>query len=126
MTTPDDRRYYKEHEWALLEGEIVTVGITRYAADSLGDVVFVELPEAGGEIAQFAKFGEIESVKAVNDLFTPVGGTIVEVNTAVADAPERVNEDPYTVGWLLKIQLADTAQMDDLMDAAAYDDLTAE
>ena len=126
MTTPDDRKYSEEHEWALVEGSVITVGITRYATDSLGDIVFVELPENGTEVTQFDKFGEIESVKAVNDLFTPVGGKIVEVNSGVIDMPEKVNEDPYTVGWLVKIEVSDQSQLDKLMDAAAYDNLTAE
>lgn len=126
MTTPDDRKYSEEHEWALVEGSVITVGITRYATDSLGDIVFVELPESGTEVAQFDKFGEIESVKAVNDLFTPVGGKIVEVNSGVIDMPEKVNEDPYTVGWLVKIEVSDRSQLDKLMDATAYDNLTAE
>lgn len=126
MTTPDDRKYSVEHEWALVEGSVITVGITRYATDSLGDIVFVELPENGTEVAQFDKFGEIESVKAVSDLFTPVGGKIVEVNSGVMDMPEKVNEDPYTVGWLVKIEVSDQSQLDKLMDATAYDNLTAE
>jgi glycine cleavage system H protein len=126
MTTPDDRRYSDEHEWALVDGNIVTVGVTQFATDSLGDVVYVDLPESGTEIVQFDKFGEIESVKAVSDLFTPVGGKIVEVNTEVTDMPEKVNEDPYSVGWLLKVEVSDASQLDKLMDAAAYDKLTAE
>lgn len=126
MTTPDDRRYSDEHEWALVEGNIVTIGVTQYATDSLGDIVYVDLPKSGTEIVQFDKFGEIESVKAVSDLFTPVGGVIVEVNAEVTDMPEKVNEDPYTVGWLLKIEVSDASQLDKLMDALAYDNLTAE
>lgn len=126
MTTPDDRKYSDEHEWALIDGSVVTIGITQYATTSLGDVVFVELPESGTEVGQFDKFGEIESVKAVSDLFTPVGGTIIEVNTGVVDMPEKVNENPYTVGWLLKIEVSDSSQLDKLMDATAYDNLTAE
>jgi|TARA_B110000263_G_scaffold197008_1_gene175620 glycine cleavage system H protein len=127
MTTPDDRRYSDEHEWALVDGNIVTVGVTQFATDSLGDVVYVDLPESGTEIVQFDKFGEIESVKAVSDLFTPVGGKIVEVNTEVTDMPEKVNEDPYSVGWLLKVEVSDAAsQLEKLIDAAAYDQLTAE
>jgi glycine cleavage system H protein len=127
MTTPDDRRYSDEHEWALVDGNIVTVGVTQFATDSLGDVVYVDLPESGTEIVQFDKFGEIESVKAVSDLFTPVGGKIVEVNTEVTDMQEKVNEDPYSVGWLLKVEVSDAAsQLEKLIDAAAYDQLTAE
>ncbi len=123
---PEDLKYSKEHEWARVEGNTVVVGITQFAAEQLGDVVYVDLPEAGGEIEQFAKFGEIESVKTVSDLFSPVGGKIVEVNDSVKDSPEKVNEDTYGDGWLLKIEIADAAQLDGLMDAAAYESHTAE
>ena len=127
MTTPDDRRYSNEHEWALIDDNIVTVGVTQFATDALGDVVYVDLPESGTEFEQFEKFGEIESVKAVSDLFTPVGGTIVEVNNGVIDMPEKVNEDPYSVGWLLKIEVSDAeSQLEKLMDATAYDRLTSD
>ena len=121
MTTPDDRRYSDEHEWALVDGNIVTVGVTQFATDSLGDVVYVDLPESGTEIVQFDKFGEIESVKAVSDLFSPVGGKIVEVNSEATDRPEAVNEEPYGSGWLIKVEISDTAQLDVLMDAATYE-----
>ena len=127
MTTPDDRRYSNEHEWALVDGNIVTVGVTQFATDSLGDVVYVDLPEVGAEVSQFYKFGEIESVKAVSDLFSPIGGTIVEVNSDLMTMSEKVNEDPYSVGWLIKVEASDAApQLEKLMDAAAYDALTAE
>ncbi|MFP6594660.1 MAG: glycine cleavage system protein GcvH [Dehalococcoidia bacterium] len=127
MTTPDDRRYSDEHEWALVDGNIVTVGVTQFATDSLGDVVYVDLPEVGAEVSQFDKFGEIESVKAVSDLFSPIGGTIVEVNSDLMTMSEKVNEDPYSVGWLIKVEASDAApQLEKLMDAAAYDALTAE
>ena len=127
MTTPDDRRYSDEHEWALVDGSIVTVGVTQVATDSLGDVVSVDLPEVGAEVSQFDKFGEIESVKAVSDLFSPIGGTIVEVNSDLMTMSEKVNEDPYSVGWLIKVEASEaTSQLDKLMDAAAYDALTAE
>jgi len=127
MTTPDDRRYSDEHEWALVDGNIVTVGVTQFATDSLGDVVYVDLPEVGAEVSQFDKFGEIESVKAVSDLFSPVGGTIVEVNSDLMTMSEKVNEDPYSVGWLIKVEASDAApQLEKLMDATAYDALTAE
>jgi glycine cleavage system H protein len=127
MATPDDRRYSDEHEWALFDGSIVTVGVTQFATDSLGDVVYVDLPEVGAKVAQFDKFGEIESVKAVSDLFSPIGGTIVEVNSDLLTMSEKVNQDPYSVGWLIKIEASDAAsQLDELMDAAAYDALTAE
>ena len=127
MTTPDDRKYSDEHEWALVDGNIVTVGVTQFATDSLGDVVYVDLPEVGAEVSQFDKFGEIESVKAVSDLFSPIGGTIVEVNSDLMTMSEKVNEDPYSVGWLIKVETSDApSQLEKLMDAAAYDALTAE
>ncbi len=123
---PTDLKYSKEHEWARVDGNTVVVGITQFAADQLGDVVYVDLPAAGTDIAQFGKFGEIESVKTVSDLFSPVGGKIIEVNDAVKDSPEKVNEDTYGNGWLLKIEITDSAQLDTLMDAAGYESLTAE
>lgn len=123
---PADLKYSKEHEWARVDGNTVVVGITQFAADQLGDVVYVDLPTAGTDLEQFAKFGEIESVKTVSDLFTPVGGKILEVNDAVKDSPEKVNEDTYGDGWLLKIEISDASQLDSLMDAAGYESLTAE
>lgn len=124
--TPDDRKYSKEHEWARVDGNVATVGITEFAAESLGDVVFVDLPEVGSTIEQFNKFGEIESVKAVSDLFSPVSGTITERNDSAIDDPETVNKSPYDEGWLLKIELSTLLELDDLMSAGAYDQLTAE
>ena len=127
--TPDDRKYSKEHEWALVDGAgdgIATIGITMFATESLGDVVFVDLPDVGSEVSQFGKFGEIESVKTVSDLFSPVSGTIVEKNDAVIDSPEIVNGGPYDGGWLLRVKLADTSELDGLMSASEYDVLTAE
>ncbi len=124
--TPDDRRYSKEHEWTQLDGSVATIGITQFATQSLGDVVFVDLPEVGSAVIQFGKFGEIESVKAVSDLFSPVSGTIVERNDAVVDSPEIVNGAPYDGGWLLKVELADVSELDGLMSASEYDALTAE
>ncbi len=123
---PENLKYSKEHEWARVEGSTVVVGITQFAAEQLGDVVYVDLPEAGSDIEQFGKFGEIESVKTVSDLFSPVGGKIVEVNDSVKDSPEKVNEDTYGEGWLLKIEISDPGQLDALMDAAGYESLTAE
>jgi len=124
--TPDDRKYSKEHEWARVDGNVATVGITKFAAESLGDVVFVDLPEVGSTIEQFNKFGEIESVKAVSDLCSPVSGTITERNDSAIDDPETVNKSPYDEGWLLKIELSTLSGLDDLMSAGAYDQLTAE
>ncbi len=117
---PDDLKYSKEHEWVRVDGNIAEVGITVFAQESLGDVVFVELPAAGSEVTQFEKFGEIESVKAVSDLFSPVGGKIVEVNESMADSPEVVNEEPYGSGWLIKVALSDMGQLDELMDSETY------
>lgn len=118
---PGELKYSKEHEWVRMSGNIAEVGVTVFAQESLGDVVFVDLPEAGTDVEQFAKFGEIESVKAVSDLFSPVGGKIVEVNSEATDRPEAVNEEPYGSGWLIKVEISDTAQLDELMDAATYE-----
>jgi glycine cleavage system H protein len=118
---PEELKYSKEHEWVRMNGSIAEVGVTVFAQESLGDVVFVDLPEAGTEVEQFAKFGEIESVKAVSDLFSPVGGKIVEVNSEATDRPEAVNEEPYGSGWLIKVEISDTAQLDVLMDATTYE-----
>ena len=123
---PADLRYTKEHEWVRVDGDVATIGITQHAADQLGDIVFVELPNAGRALEQFATFGVVESVKAVSDLFAPVGGEVVESNGALAAAPEVVNSDPYGAGWMLRIRLADAAQVDALLDAAAYEALVAE
>ena len=118
---PEDLKYSKEHEWVRVNGNIAEIGITVFAQESLGDVVFVDLPAVGSEVEQFAKFGEIESVKAVSDLFSPVGGTIVEVNDSATDSPEVVNDDTYGSGWLIKVELSNTAQLDELMDATTYE-----
>jgi glycine cleavage system H protein len=123
---PADLRYTKEHEWVRVEGDVATIGITQHAADQLGDIVFVELPEAGRAVEQFAAFGVVESVKAVSDLFAPVGGEVVETNGALASTPEVVNSDPYGAGWMLRIRLTDTSQVDALLDPAAYEALVAE
>ncbi len=119
--TPDDRRYSRDHEWVLLDGDIATVGITHFAAESLGDVVFVDLPDSGASVGQFEKFGEIESVKAVSDLLSPLSGTVVECNGTAIDNPETVNQAPYAGGWLVKIRLSDMSELDALLDADGYD-----
>lgn len=126
MSTPQDLKYSKEHEWVRVEGDVGTVGITQFAVSSLGDVVFVELPEVGDDFDQDAVFGSVESTKAVSDLFSPIAGEIVEINEALEDAPESVNGDCYGEGWIMKIKISDPSQLDGLMDAAAYDALTAE
>ena len=123
---PADLRYTKEHEWVRLEGDVATVGITAHAADQLGDIVFVELPAVGTTLAQLATFGVVESVKAVSDLFAPVGGEVVEVNEALAAGPEVVNSDPYGAGWFIKIRPTDAGELDSLLDDAAYTKVTEE
>lgn len=123
MDIPDDLRYSKDHEWARLEGDRVRIGITDYAQDALGDVVFVDLPAAGGRVERNASFGEVESTKSVSDLYAPVSGTVVEVNVDLADDPERLNDDPYGEGWICIVEPDDVAQLDELLDAAAYRDL---
>ena len=118
---PDDRRYYREHEWARLEdGTTAVIGITDYAAEELGEVVFVQLPAPGASVAQFERFGEIESVKAISELFSPVGGEVVAVNEDLLLRPELVNQSPFIEGWMLRIRLTEPGEMDKLMDAAAY------
>lgn len=123
---PDDLRYTKEHEWVRLVGDVATIGISAHAADQLGDIVFVELPAVGTTVEQLAPFGVVESVKAVSDLFAPLGGEVIEVNEALASAPEVVNSDPYGAGWLLRVRVSDPGQADALLDAAAYEALVAE
>jgi glycine cleavage system H protein len=124
-TLPDDRRYSREHEWVRVEGSAAVIGITSFAADELGDIVYVELPELGASLAQFASFGVVESVKAVSDLFAPVSGEVAEVNADLRASPELLNSDPFGAGWIAKVTLADPAEMEKLLDAAAYAELTA-
>lgn len=123
--SPDDRKYSKEHEWLKVNGESATVGITDFAQDQLGDVVYVDLPEPGATVTQFEKMGEIESVKAVSDLYTPASGEVTEANQQVVEKPELVNNDPHGAGWLLKIKLADATELDKLLSASEYDEFTA-
>src|SRR5947208_16577913 len=123
MNVPDGLRYTSDHEWARLEDGKVRVGITDYAQDALGDVVFVQLPEQGATVEGSAVFSEVESTKSVSDIYAPVAGVVVEVNTELADAPQRVNEDPYGEGWICVIQASDAGAADALMDASAYRDL---
>lgn len=125
MASPE-RRYTKDHEWVEVDGDIATIGITAYAADQLGDIVFVDLPEVGRRLERHATFGVVESVKAVSDLFTPVGGQVTEVNAALAGEPELANKDPLGSGWLIRVRISDADEVDDLLDAAAYGALTAE
>ncbi|MCI0438415.1 MAG: glycine cleavage system protein GcvH [Chloroflexi bacterium] len=120
---PPDLRYSREHEWVRVEsGRIAVVGITDFAAEQLGDVVFVELPQVGAKLTQFHKMGEIESVKAVSDLFSPVTGTVSERNEQLIDSPELVNEGPYESGWMLRVAIADASELDKLMTAKQYDE----
>jgi glycine cleavage system H protein len=117
---PEDRRYTKEHEWVRLEGDRGTVGITQYAQEQLGDVVFLELPEVGRKLSPGEGFGTVESVKAVSELYSPVAGEVVEVNSALAQKPEVVNSDPHGAAWMIKVKLADPTAVAGLMDARAY------
>jgi glycine cleavage system H protein len=123
---PKDLRFSREHEWVRVQGDVATVGITDFAAGQLGDVVFVELPEVGRKITQFGAVGVVESVKAVSDLFAPVGGEVVETNGALSGSPELLNSDPFGEGWMFRVKLADPGQADALLDAAGYEKLTAE
>ncbi len=123
---PTDLRYTNDHEWVRLDGDLATVGITAHAAEQLGDIVFVELPAVGTTVEQFATFGVVESVKAVSDLFAPVGGEVTETNAELAGRPELVNSDPYGDGWMLRVRVGDAAQVAALLDPAAYEALTAE
>ena len=117
---PDDLRYHREHDWARIDGDEATLGITWFAQDSLGELVHFEPPEAGGAVSKDESYGEVESVKAVSDVISPLSGEVLEVNQAVVDAPETVNDDPYGEGWLIRIRLGDASEVDDLLDAAAY------
>ena len=120
MASPSELKYTKEHEWVLVDGDTGTIGITDYAQDQLGDIVFVELPAAGAAISAAEKFGEIESVKAVSELFAPVSGEVTEANDGLADSPESVNDDPYGDGWLVKVRLSDPAELDQLLSSDDY------
>jgi glycine cleavage system H protein len=126
MPSPTDRRYTKEHEWVRVQDDLGTVGITDYAQDQLGDIVYVDLPSVGTQVKQLEKLGEIESVKAVSDLYSPVSGEVVEVNQGVNDRPELVNQSPYEEGWLVRVRLADPAELDNLLTAKQYDELIAQ
>ena len=123
---PADLRYTKDHEWVRVDGDTATIGVTDFAAHQLGDVVFVDLPAVGRTVDQFATFGVVESVKAVSDLFAPVSGEVVAINEALAETPELVNSDPYAAAWMIRVRVGDASQVDGLLDAAAYEQLTAE
>jgi glycine cleavage system H protein len=120
MNFPDDLRYTKEHEWVRVDGTTARVGITDYAQDALGDVVYVDLPQVGAAVAAMASCCEVESTKSVSEIFSPVSGTVAEVNGDLSDTPQMINEDPYGKGWIFAVELSDPAEIDGLMDAAAY------
>lgn len=123
MQFPDNLKYTKDHEWVKLEGDVATVGITDFAQSELGDIVFVDVDTEGQELAENDVFGTVEAVKTVSDLFLPVAGTVTEVNTELEGNPENVNKDPYGEGWMIKMKVNNVADLDGLMDAAAYQDL---
>ena len=125
MSHPGDLRYSKEHEWVRVDGSTATIGITSFAADELGDIVFVELPAVGTSLSQFATFGVVESVKAVSDLYAPISGAVTAVNDALGEHPELMNSDAYGDGWIAQIQLSDDGELGALMDADAYTELTS-
>jgi glycine cleavage system H protein len=125
MNIPDDLRYSTEHEWIRVDGTHVRVGITDFAQDALGDIVYVELPKVGSEVAPGGPLGEVESTKSVSEIYAPVAGTITAVNDALTAGPEKINHDPYGEGWICELELADGADAGALLDAAAYGDLTA-
>jgi len=123
LVIPQDLRYTKDHEWARAEGDLVTCGVTDYAQDQLGDIVFVELPEVGEELAEGGQFGTVESVKAVAELYSPIGGEVAEVNGALEESPQLVNQDPYGQGWMIKVRPKEPNELDKLMDAQQYKDM---
>ena len=120
---PDDLRYHAEHDWARIEGDTAVLGITWYAQDALGELVHYEPPEEGSSLAKDESYGEVESVKAVSDVISPLSGEVVEINQKVVDEPETINEDPYGQGWLVKVRLSDAREVDELMDVEAYKQL---
>ena len=126
--TPEHLLYSKEHEWvkATESDPIVTIGITVYAAENLGDIVFIELPETGSNVDQFGKLGEVESVKAVSDIYSPVSGKVVETNSKLIDSPEHINDSPYDNGWIAKIQISNSGELDNLMNSKEYDTMLTE
>lgn len=126
MEFPEDLKYSKEHEWVLVEGNVATVGITDYAQDQLGDIVFVELPAVSDKVSKEDAFGVVESVKAVSDIYAPVSGKVLEVNDDLPENPEMLNEDPYGDGWIIKIEMSDPEELQDLMTATEYEEYVAE
>lgn len=123
MNIPEELKYTKDHEWARIEGDIAVIGITDYAQGELGDIVYIELPEVGTELETEQSFGTIEAVKAVSDLFVPISGEVVEINTNLESSPEIVNEDPYGEGWMIKIRFSDRSEVDNLLNKSQYEEL---
>ena len=123
---PEDLKYHREHDWARIDGDEAVLGITWFAQDALGELVHFEAPETGATVSAGKSYGEVESVKAVSDVISPLSGEVLEVNAAVVDAPETVNEDPYGAGWLIRIRMSDAAEADGLLDLAAYREVLAE
>jgi len=126
VPSPSDLRYTREHEWVRVKEDTGTVGITDYAQDQLGDIVYVDLPALGAKVSHMGKFGEIESVKAVSELYSPVSGEVIDVNMTLADKPELVNESPYGEGWMIRVRLSDPGELDKLLSAEQYDEYTAQ
>lgn len=124
MATPKDLKYSKDHEWVKVDGNVARIGITAFAQSELGDIVFVELPEVDDEIELDDSFGNVESVKTVSELYAPLSGKVVAVNEELEDSPELVNESPYEEAWMIEVELSDESQLDNLMDADAYDEMT--
>jgi glycine cleavage system H protein len=122
---PKNLKYHREHDWARIDGETAVFGLTSYAQETLGDIVFIELPEVGTDVIAGAPYAEVESVKAVSDVYAPMSGSVLEVNDDVVDAPEAINESPYEDGWLIKVRLTDPSEADDLMTVEEYDELLA-
>jgi glycine cleavage system H protein len=122
---PEDLRYTKDHEWIRVQGDVGTVGITDHAQEEMGDIVYVELPKVGARLDQSGVFGSVESVKAVSDIYSPAAGEVTEANSALSDAPEKVNEDPYGQGWIMKLRLSSPQQLESLMTAVQYEEYVA-
>lgn len=125
MNFPDDLKYSDDHEWVRVDGDVATVGVTDFAQSELGDVVFVEIETEGEELSKGDTFGTVEAVKTVSDLFMPISGEVIEVNAAIEDAPESVNDEPYGSGWMIKVKISDTSELDDLMTPADYQAMVA-
>ena len=123
---PKSLKYHREHDWARIEGDTAVFGLTSYAQETLGDIVYIELPEVGADVTAGTAYAEVESVKAVSDVYAPLSGSVVEVNDEVVDAPELINESPFDEGWLIKVKLSDPSEAEDLMSAEEYEELISE